>query len=264
MPKYEYEVVERIVEIPRVEYVDREVEKHQYVEVIREVKVPQIVDIPKEVIREVKIPKINYVEKVVEVPGQVIEVPKPYVVHQTVHVNRYQDKQVPLVVAQTIKPYIIEGMGTYEVDVFEYEPECVPVDVHVIKPVAAQIQAAGVTDTLHRVIAVPAAQYNSMLQQLNSHLDNVEIKKLPYLQSNTGNVQFLSERVCYTEPQPNVHITGLNSSNINLGQRTHSGSHTTYLQSTGAAQQPIGHLSGYTYSPYSGAASHAQQQPTRA
>lgn len=213
VPKYEYEYVDRIVEVPRIEYVDKVVEVPRYQEVIREVKVPQYVDVPVDVVREVKVPRVNYVEQVKEVPGQMIEVPKPYTVEQKVEILRYVDTQRPVVVAQTVKPYIVEGAGVCEVDVYEYEPNCVPVDVHVVKAVKAQIQAGGVVETTHKVVSVPAAQYNTIMQQLNVHLSHAEVQKLPWL-TERGQVTMLSERAEWAEPQPGVVIQGLDTRNL--------------------------------------------------
>lgn len=223
VPRYEYEWVERILEVPRIEYIDKTVEIPKYQEVIREVKVPQVVDVPKEVIREVKVPKITYREEMREVPGPIIEVPKPYTVENKVEVQRYVDTKQPLIVAQTIKPYIVEGQGVVEVDVFEYEPECVPVDVHVVKAVQASIQAGGVIETKHRVVTVPAAQYNTMLQQLNVHLSQVELQKLPYMTESNGQVTFLGERLYYTTPEIGAVIQGLDTASmVTMGAYTQS------------------------------------------
>eukprot|EP01054_Gregarina_sp_Poly1_P007935 Gregarina_sp_Poly_1__7934@NODE_452_length_8287_cov_521_171290_g369_i0_p4_GENE_NODE_452_length_8287_cov_521_171290_g369_i0NODE_452_length_8287_cov_521_171290_g369_i0_p4_ORF_typecomplete_len314_score43_62IMCp/PF12314_8/0_39IMCp/PF12314_8/1_8e06IMCp/PF12314_8/0_04IMCp/PF12314_8/1_9e03_NODE_452_length_8287_cov_521_171290_g369_i072808221 len=206
----EIEWTERVVYVPKIEYVDKVVEVPHFQEVIREVKVPQIVQKEVEYVREVRKPVVNYVEKQVEVPGQIIEVPKPYTVEKPVHVNRYNDKQVPLVVAQTIRPFIVEGSGTVEVDVVCYEPECIPIDIHVPRPVAAQIQTGGIVESTHRVITVPAPQYNTILQQLNTHLTHEEVNALPFMRDVGGQVSFLHERVQYTQPQPGVSIIGWN------------------------------------------------------
>ncbi|EZG66949.1 inner membrane complex protein [Gregarina niphandrodes] len=214
VPKYEYEYVDKIVEVPRIEYVDKVVEVPQYHEVIVERKVPQVVDVPREVIKEVKIPRINYVDKVVEVPGETIEVPRHYTVEQKVEFTRYRDTKKPVVVAQSVKPVIVEGAGVTEVDVYEYEPEVIPVDVQVVKGVQAQVQAGGVVETNHRVVSVPAAQYNTILRQLNTHLVQTETSKLPFLNDGSGRVNYLSERVVYADPQPGAQIQGLDMANM--------------------------------------------------
>jgi hypothetical protein len=172
-----------------------------------------VVDRPYEVIVDKKVPKVKYVEKVRQVPGNVIHVPQPYSVKQTVEVNRYTDRKRPIVVAQTVKPYIVEGAGVVDIDVFEYEPECIPVDIHVFKAVQAKVQAGVVVENSNKVITIPAAQYNTVLQQLNSHLPQQEIQKLPYHQEN-GQTMFLSERVTYSEPQVDiVSIEGFDHAN---------------------------------------------------
>jgi len=191
VPKYEYEYIEKIVEIPQIQIVDKHVEVPQIQEVIRHVPRVQVVDVPREVLRHVPKIETKMIEKIVEVPGQLVEVPKPYTVENPVHVTRYVDKECPLVVAQSMKPSIVEGQEQIDVEVFEYEPECVPVDVHVLKGVNAHIIAAG-SDTMHKLVSVPAAQYNTMLKSLNSHLGEVEVQKLPYL-TEAGRVPFVTD-----------------------------------------------------------------------
>ncbi|EZG66948.1 inner membrane complex protein [Gregarina niphandrodes] len=254
VPKYEYEYVDKIVEVPRIEYVDKVVEVPQYHEVIVERKVPQVVDVPREVIKEVKIPRINYVEKQVEVPGEVIEVPKHFTVEQKVEFTRYNDRKKPVVVAQAVKPLIVEGAGFTEVDVYEYEPECVPVDVHVVKGVQAQVQAGGVVETTHRVVTIPSAQYNTILQQLNTHLNQTEVQKLPYLQER-GQVTFLGERIHYTEPAPGVVIQGFDMSNltntyVDQASRKVHPVPPPPVAGTGAAAGAAGYTGGYNAGNY--------------
>lgn len=242
VPRYEYEYVDRIVEVPRIEYIDRTVTVPQYQEVIREVKVPQVVDVPKEVVREVRIPKVNYVEQVREVPGEVITVPKPYTVEQEIEVARYTDRKTPLVVAQTIKPVIVESQQTVQVDVAEYAPQCIPVDIHVIKAVSAQVTGQMLEST-HRVVTVPAAQYNSMLQQLNAHLSGAELQKLPYIADAYGAYPFLNTRATYTEPAPGVAIQGLDHSKMVTTHTAHSSASTTHQTTMQTTHQSGTHQS---------------------
>lgn len=74
VPKYEVEYVERVVEVPQIHYIDKQVERPTVQEILIHKPVKQIQEIPREVIKTV--PKIEtvVVEKIVNVPGQVVEV----------------------------------------------------------------------------------------------------------------------------------------------------------------------------------------------
>lgn len=210
VPRYEVQWVEREVTVPQVVYLEKHVERPQVQEVIRTVRGPrQVQDVPREVVRT--IPRVEYVqvEKVVQVPGEIIEVPKPYVVEQPASVKRWRDSQIPVVVAQTIRPVVSESQEVVDVDVFEYEPEVIPVDVHVAKPVASHLVAVGATEEVHAPVSVPAAQYNSLLRQLNSHLSAEEQNQLPYMRGERGDVPFLApnETPGMSAIAPNARIT---------------------------------------------------------
>lgn len=191
--KYEVDYDEHIVEVPQVEYVDRTVEVPTIKETVRHVVVKKIQDVPYEVIK--KVPKVEYVEveKTVKVPGDRVEVEKPYIVKREVEVKRYKDKEVLVVVAQTIQPTVVVSQKTVEVPVYQYEPQLVYVDVFVPKPVPLQLISAGVSKKVpHYPVTVPPAQYNTLLKSLNSNLPSEELKQLPYVQEN-GTIPFLSQ-----------------------------------------------------------------------
>lgn len=121
VPKYEVEYVERLVETPQVKYVDRVVEKPIPHEVIVSVPVVQVQEVPREVIKHVPKIVMEIKESQVNVPGQVIEVPKPYIVENKVGVKRWIDKKVPIVVAQTIRPVVVESSEKVDVDVCKFD-----------------------------------------------------------------------------------------------------------------------------------------------
>ena len=207
IPKVEVEYVDRQVEVPQVEYRDCHVEVERIQEVVRHVTVPQVVERAVDVVKHVPKVEIRQVEKVVEVPGQTIEVPKPYTVENHVSVSRYHDEEQPLIVAQTVAPIIVEANEQLEVDVVAYEPECVPVDIHVGKLVNACL-IPGVTETRHRVVTVPSAQYNTMLRYLNGHLSTKELEVLPYMEEQ-NQVTFMQENLNYITPPAGAAIEGL-------------------------------------------------------
>lgn len=137
-------------------------------------------------------PKIEtvVVEKVVEIPGQVIEIPKPYVVENKIPVARFVDREVPTIVAQTVKPVITQADEKVDVDIFEYEPKVIVVDVHVAKPFTSTLVSRGVLGEEHRHVTVPAAQYNSLLKHMNGHLAG-KADSLPFIKDHTGAISFI-------------------------------------------------------------------------
>jgi len=207
VPKYEYEWTEKVVEVPQIQYVDKTVEVPQVHEVVRHVPRREVVEVPREIIRHVPKIETKVVEKRIEVPGQVIEVPKPYTVENKVMVPHHIDKEVPMLVAQTVRPVLTESDEFVEVDVVQYEPEMIPVDIHVPRGVKTEVVSMGVIEEHHRVVQVPHAQYNSMLRLLNPHINEQE-SSLPFIQGPNGMVNFLSENVPNIQPAHGVDIEG--------------------------------------------------------
>uniref|UniRef100_A0A7S4LPE9 Uncharacterized protein n=1 Tax=Oxyrrhis marina TaxID=2969 RepID=A0A7S4LPE9_OXYMA len=110
VPKIEIQTVERIVEIPQIQYVDKIVEVPQIQEVTKEViKIQtqeQIREVPRTVIQTVEkvveVPQVQTVERVVQVP-QIQEVVRqvPRVEIQDVQVQR--EVQIPRLVVETVE-----------------------------------------------------------------------------------------------------------------------------------------------------------------
>lgn len=220
VPRYETEWVETIVEVPQIQVVERQVEVPQVHEVVRTIPKKEYVDVPREVVRTVPRVEVVQVEKVVEVPGQIIEVPKPYTVENKVQVPRFVNNEVPMIVAQTIKPIITETSQAVDVDVYEYEPQVVVVDVTVPKPVPSQLIAAGMVSEQHKLAIVPAAQYNSMLRMLNTHIQESEHREvLPFVVEASGAIPMLhgsEASMMYPAPigiaKVEGYISGVNAS----------------------------------------------------
>merc|ERR1712070_130631 len=215
VPRVVEEWVERIVEIPQIEEVVRHVEVPQVQEIVKHASKIEVVDRPFEVIKEVPKLQVNKVEKVVEVGAEVIEVPKAVPVEERIAVNVYEDKEAMLIVSQKVKPVIVDGAAQEGVvDVVEYEPEVLPVDIHVAKFVDQELVLVGVKETIHRCVTVSAAQYNSMLRYLNVHLSAEEVANLPYLADHHGQVSFLPEEYQWFAPQEGLKIYGYRSGQI--------------------------------------------------
>jgi len=212
VPKIVEEWVERIVEMPQIEEVVRHVEVPQIQEVLRHVPKIEIVDRPFDVIKEVAKIEINKVEKVVELGSEVIEVPTAILVEERMPVTHYEDKEAMLIVSHKVKPVIIDNaQAEVVVDIMEYEPEVMPVDIHVAKFVDQELVMIGAKDTIHRCVTVSAAQYNSILRYLNVHLSAEEVANLPYLADYLGQVSFLPNEFQWFAPQEGLQIYGYRS-----------------------------------------------------
>merc|ERR1739838_293034 len=218
----------RYVEIPQYEEVVKHVarkeirEVEKFVPKIVEEWIERIVEIPQieEVVRHVEVLQINKVEKVVEIGGEVIEVPKAIPVEEKVAIAVYDDKESMLIVSQKVKPVIIDGAAQeVVVDVIEYEPEVLPVDIHVAKFVDQELVLVGAKETIHRCVVVSAAQYNSMMRYLNVHLNAEEVAYLPYFADHHGQVSFLPEEFQWFAPQEGLKIYGYRAGKI-WGQGT--------------------------------------------
>ncbi|EZG66521.1 hypothetical protein GNI_080180 [Gregarina niphandrodes] len=187
VPMYVVEYVDRVKEVPTINWVEKVVEVPEYHDVVVEKKVQQFVDRPREVIREVVVQKTRPVEQVVEVPGETIYIDKPFTTEKIVNVTRHVDADVPVVIAQTAKPIISESTRVVDVEVRDFQPEVIPVDVHVAKPVEKSLEAVGLVNSHHRLCNITSAQYNTILRSLNSNLQDHE---LPFVVDN-GKIDFV-------------------------------------------------------------------------
>lgn len=230
--------VDRIVEKEKIEYVDRENQEKIYVDRIIENKVPYVVERKREVPREVKVIKPRYVEQLKEVDGDVVEVPVYHDVKKEVQVPRYIDREMPVVVAQTIKPIITESSRSLAVDVLDYEPKVTTINVHIAKPVSSALEVVGQRDVRHRLVNITSGQYNTILKQLNAHMDEQMRQCLPYV-ADGGRVAFVSEQDAHFIVAPdNIQVEGWNRSKaeVNTRQVVPSLHSNTYLESQHANQ----------------------------
>lgn len=174
VPKIEYKEV--IVEKPETQYVDkvREIEVPETKVVLKPVK--QIVDRPVEVIKEVSVPKIVEKEETREVPGEVIEVPKKFIVNRPVIVPKYIDRKVPTVIAQSFWPIVKEAepdsdlVVNVECRVINFVSIPVPITVPLPVPRPLIFERA---ETKHKEVLthlLPDEQYNALIRTLNPSL----------------------------------------------------------------------------------------------
>eukprot|EP01055_Gregarina_sp_Pseudo9_P000986 Gregarina_sp_Pseudo_9__985@NODE_1633_length_1437_cov_631_085837_g1513_i0_p1_GENE_NODE_1633_length_1437_cov_631_085837_g1513_i0NODE_1633_length_1437_cov_631_085837_g1513_i0_p1_ORF_typecomplete_len317_score46_96IMCp/PF12314_8/0_0059IMCp/PF12314_8/8_1e14IMCp/PF12314_8/1_8e04Phage_hub_GP28/PF11110_8/3_4e03Phage_hub_GP28/PF11110_8/15Phage_hub_GP28/PF11110_8/48DUF5520/PF17658_1/65DUF5520/PF17658_1/1_7e03DUF5520/PF17658_1/18_NODE_1633_length_1437_cov_631_085837_g1513_i03461296 len=176
VPRYDVEWVERIVEIPQVQYIDKHVEVPQIQEVLRTVPVRQVVEVPREVVKYVPKIETKIVEKEVEVPGEIIEIPRPYVVENKIVVPRFVDQEVTCVVAQSLHPVITESDNDFvDVEMREFNPYLVPVNVVIPRPVARQLIAQKKREE-HKIVDIPVGHFNALLKSVNPNLTDVELE----------------------------------------------------------------------------------------
>lgn len=181
VPKYEYRYVDKTVEVPQIQYQDRIVEVPQIREEIKYVPKHEYVERPIEVIEHV--PKIErrVVEKIVDVPGQVVEVPKPYRVDQDVPVPNYTYSKKNILVAQTLRPEFVLGEETVPVEMIEYVPDYMEVEIPIPKLVDIPIRARGMVDQYYYPVDVPPPQYNSIIKNLNPSVQRTDHHALPFI-----------------------------------------------------------------------------------
>ncbi|KAH0484607.1 MAG: uncharacterized protein KVP18_000057 [Porospora cf. gigantea A] len=188
VPRKEYVHTEKIVEVPQIEYVIKEVEIPQIQEVVKHVPRKEFVDVPREVIKYVPKVEIEYVDNIVEVPGEIIEVPKAVNVENRIDVPVYHDRTLPMTVAQTIVPVFHDHGPKVLVPLSVMEPRMVPVDVYIPVPVEMPLYPAG-TWTEHRLVNdVPDPHYDHLVKTANSHLEREHV--LPLLKGDDVNRDF--------------------------------------------------------------------------
>ncbi|KAH0485013.1 MAG: hypothetical protein KVP17_002414 [Porospora cf. gigantea B] len=164
----------------RVRYITKETEEAdvevEIEEKINYVSVKQVVERPKEVIRHVAVEQVVEVEQIVEVPGELVEREKPYLVEEQVIVPRYIDQEVHTVVSQRMQPVIVEASEEddcyLDVKCRVYNMQTEAVDIFVPLPVQRVLFAA-VKHEEHREIPrhlLPPEHYNGLVRDLNAHL----------------------------------------------------------------------------------------------
>jgi len=168
VPQYEYTTVEvpqyilKIVGVPR-----------EYEQIVEEVvHVPRRVEQarPKEVIVHVRKQVLVPREKIVEVP-KAVQVPKPYVVENPVPCTTFRDVPWPVVVAQKLIPVLVnECVEEAEVEVKNYVPYIVPIDVYVPRAVELPYILGQSQIQQHVVTGVPVAHWNGLVYRLNQQM----------------------------------------------------------------------------------------------
>ncbi|EZG66947.1 hypothetical protein GNI_073450 [Gregarina niphandrodes] len=222
------EVVERVREVPMAPVIQR-VEVPEYYDVPFEVKVPVVQDRMVDNVIQKKVQKTRPIYQEVEVVEHVTR-EVPVIVERKVEVPVYQDEEVPVIINQTVRPIITESNKQLDVAVVDYEPEVIPVDVHVAKPVASTLEASGMVSSRHKLVNITTAQYNTVLRSLNKHLDDQTRSNLPFVAEN-NKVNFMPEHESqYILAPQDVTIEGYRTSTINNQPGTTSQNYQTTSQ----------------------------------
>lgn len=175
VPKIETTEVTRTIDIPKLKIVEKTVEVPRVREVVKTVPVKRVVEVEHERVNHVTKVETKTIEKEVEVMGEIIEVPKPFLIENRVVAPRFVDQPVPTVVTQTLIPRFVESDEyVIQVRLREYEPEVIPVDIFLPKPIDRNIVVTGNVTRDHVPVHVPLAQYNSLIAAMNNRTDDAE------------------------------------------------------------------------------------------
>jgi len=197
------QVVNTIVErVPCFNYIDDVIE----VEHIVEKPIYKEVPVKKTVIKQVQTPvreqrlieKVRYVpvteeveiEKIIDIPGEVIVQPRHVVRDECIVTDKHFDKEVPVVISQVVNPVMKDTRKKVRVPAKILNPDLNTATVRVPKPVDLEFHQSKV-ETKFRAIDLTAEEYNSAFFQLNSHLSPEHRKALRpndhlYVNQETG------------------------------------------------------------------------------
>lgn len=186
--KPEYQDVVQVIEVPKTVYVDRVQEIEQVIE--RPVMIPKVVQQTRhvEVVKHVPKIEIRQIEKIVQVPV-IQEVPKPYIVEVPTQQLVFNDVAVPVVVGQKLVPIMTnDTQEEATVEVKQYVPYIVPVDVYIPRPVQLPLIMGKVDIQGHYVTGISVAHWNGLVNKLNPQMlqDAALAQYLPWLYEQDG------------------------------------------------------------------------------
>lgn len=126
--------------------------------------------IEREIVREV--PRVQKVvrEEVVHVPGDLVEVERPYTIENRVRVPVFTASRVPTVYQQSVQPVMRNSAREIEIPCKDYDPVLCKVLVHVPKPVPLTAIHEGKRTDTHRFMEVSDSAYNGLIRAANRHL----------------------------------------------------------------------------------------------
>lgn len=136
----------------------------------------EYVEVPKYVTKYK--PKIitDTIEKTIEVPsGEEIKQPKynnvdvPYIIPNLI------DNEILVVLKKIIQPEIEITNEVIEIEVEKYIPKLIPVNVYVPRYFGISAKAKGVAEESFRYVDLTQEQINSLLKELNPHLEELRL-----------------------------------------------------------------------------------------
>jgi len=210
VPRITTEVREILVEVPRVEVVRKDVDVVHIEEFITEVPRIQRIEVPKEKIRYVPKVEVRKIEKEVEVDGELIEVPRDVEVVNHIVVAKYDDVKEDSVVSQRMIPILDENeKQVMEVTAIHYEPEVVPVDVYVPKPIFRTV-VPGIREERYEQVVIPPAHFNALVRMANEYLPDEAL----------GDILLRNEDGSFPMTKDNGFISIVEKSNIDNASLT--------------------------------------------
>lgn len=119
--------------------------------------------------------EVRHVQRTVEVPSKTEKrlIPKPAPVDTAFIVPKFEDREVRVVMRQTITPTIEETEEVVEVPVARYVPYLVPVDVYVPRAVAVPVIQTH-ESTEETPVQVPKQTVDQLLRDMNPHLQEID------------------------------------------------------------------------------------------
>eukprot|EP00917_Polyrhabdina_sp_WS-2016_P016804 GHVP01036336.1.p2 GENE.GHVP01036336.1~~GHVP01036336.1.p2 ORF type:complete len:299 (-),score=66.77 GHVP01036336.1:3856-4695(-) len=220
VPKEEIEYIEKVVEVPKTQVRETFVESEEILDEIVEIEKLEIIERPK-IVHKVGEPrkevKIVTIEKTVA--GPVLERPIPKIVRQKEILPSYTDCEVPVVFCQRVQPILsTDNNLEVEVEVRRYNPKIQYLEVFVPRAVRIPVQPTNageptdqrimklaisqeekismeVGDEKHAYISrgISSAEFNSWMLACNQHLkDAAALEKLPWARNpDSGRRDFL-------------------------------------------------------------------------
>lgn len=164
----------------------------------------KVKEVPREVVVEKEVLVKTTREQVVEVPEEIYR-EVPYDVENRVTIPRYVNQEQQTVVAQKLRPVVRESGKTRHVKTKTYEPVLYAVDIYVPKAISNVIESRGKIGDTHRIVEIPAPQYNTLLDKMNK---GCELDDL-YVRGPNGQVPVLptSELAEVVPPMPGAFAT---------------------------------------------------------
>ncbi|KAH0476243.1 MAG: uncharacterized protein KVP18_000047 [Porospora cf. gigantea A] len=193
----EEEVVIKEIETEIISFEDIIEEEVEERITYKHVPVKEVVEVPKEIFSYTPEVETRVIEQIIEVPGMIIERPVTKVEDREIITHVYKDVMVPISYDTKVFPCVHEDPHeVMDVELVTYVPK--PIEVETAQPKVIRPPLKFMGEEHHHVApidpaTVSAAEYNSTLLLINSHLvDTEHYSKLPFRVVD-GHTPFLQE-----------------------------------------------------------------------